>query len=76
MAYTPVSNAEPSQGRDWQEENRAFHQRQAQRHQVESAHQAAFDAFNAAVNKPLLPGQTRETTLTISTPNSTKVFKC
>ncbi|WP_395006572.1 DUF4124 domain-containing protein [Undibacterium sp.] len=78
MAYTPVSPTQASQGRDWQQENKAFHQRQAQRDSIafaESKNRAAIETFNAAINKPLQPGQSRETTLTFTNPSLNKTAK-
>lgn len=71
MTYTPTSSASPNQGRDLYEENKAFNQRQAQRDylsSVETQNRMAIDAFHKAADKPLAPGQVRETTLTFTNP--------
>lgn len=71
MPYTPTSSATPNQGRDLYEESKAFNQRQAQRdylNAVETKNRMAIEAFHTAVNKPLEPGQVRETTLTFTNP--------
>lgn len=71
MAYTPVSSAQPSTGSDWKEQNKAFNQRQAQRHHleaVENRNRAAIAAFDKATSKPLAPGESRRTTLHLTKP--------
>jgi hypothetical protein len=71
MSYTPTSSAQPNQGRDLYEESKAFNQRQAQRDYlgaVETKNRMAIEAFHKAVDKPLEPGQVRETTLTFTNP--------
>lgn len=71
MAYTPVSSAQPSTGSDWKEQNKAFNQRQAQRHHfesVENRNRAAIAAFDKATSKPLAPGESRRTTLYLTKP--------
>ncbi len=72
LAYTPTSSAKPNQGRDLYEESKAFNQRQEQRDYlsaVESHNRAAVDAFQKAIDKPLEPGQVRETRLTLTSPS-------
>lgn len=71
MSFTPTSSAKPNQGRDIYEENKAFNQRQAQRDylsSVETQNRMAIEAFHKATDKPLEPGQVRETTLTFTNP--------
>lgn len=71
MSFTPTSSAKPNQGRDLSEESKAFNQRQAQRdylNSVETQNRMAIDAFHKATDKPLAPGQVRETTLTFTNP--------